>query len=313
MDYGAICHNAGHCATLLPNHRNDTSGIAPPRSHLRLNGLGVPVEYLPTEHNHARLSAVAPYVALLIAGLDLRHDLWLPDALWRDLSELLQPFRSDGSRVDGRRSHPSGLPRHLLRFPDVPRYLFGYTLVLGLNSCLYLFLTVKFTVGEFELWLFIFTLANLYLCLRELETMAIGLPKPVIAEVEESPAVEQIEKTDHEDFNEANRQRFERVEYWMQHNRDTWKDFTFNRDNLCEATGINRHLVLQALRSQGYNNIHEYINAYRIDELRRMVKYGLVRTPKDCLDAGFGSIKTARASFLRVTGESLDDFLQRKT
>lgn len=205
------------------------------------------------------------------------------------------------------------LPRHLLRFPDVPRYLFGYTLVLGLNSCLYLFLTVKFTVGEFELWLFIFTLANLYLCLRELETMAIGLPKPVIAEVEESPAVEQIEKTDHEDFNEANRQRFERVEYWMQHNRDTWKDFTFNRDNLCEATGINRHLVLQALRSQGYNNIHEYINAYRIDELRRMVKYGLIRTPKDCLDAGFGSIKTARASFLRVTGESLDDFLQRKT
>lgn len=204
------------------------------------------------------------------------------------------------------------LPRHLLRFPDVPRYLFGYTFVLGLNSCLYLFLTVKFTVGEFELWLFIFTLANLYLCLRELETMAKALPKPVRAEVEEAPAVEVIEKTDHEDFNEANRQRFERVEYWMQHNRDAWKDFTFGRDTLCDQVGINRHLVLQALRSQGYNNVHEYINAYRIDELCRMIAHGQVKSVKDCLDAGFGTLKTARASFQRVTGESLDDYLLRR-
>lgn len=201
------------------------------------------------------------------------------------------------------------LPRKLLRVPDVPGYLFGYATVLGFNSCLYLLLNVRFTVPLFELWLVVFTLANLYLCLRELETLARKLPAPVIARVDEAPAVEEIEQTDHEDFNEANRQRFERVEYWMQHNRDEWKDFTFGRERLCEATGINRHLVLQALRSQGWNNVHEYINAHRIEELRRMVARGEVRSPKDCLDAGFGSMKTARASFLRVTGESLDSYL----
>lgn len=201
------------------------------------------------------------------------------------------------------------LPKVMLRIPDVPHYLFGYATLLGLNSCLYLWLVISFTVGEFELWLVVFTLANLYICLRELETMAIHLPKPVIEAVGEAPEVNVIEQTDREDFNEANRQRFERVEFWMQHNRDAWKDFTFSRDNLCENTGINRHLLLQALRSQGYNNVHEYINAYRVEELKRLVANKQIQSMKDCMDAGFGTIKTARAAFLRVQGETLDDYL----
>ena len=201
------------------------------------------------------------------------------------------------------------LPKRMLRYAEVPGYIYGYSFALGISSCYYLWLIIKFEVWEFEIWLIFFTLVNLYLCLRELETIARALPRPVMEVVEEAPAVDEIEKTDHEDFNEANRQRFERVEFWMQHNREAWKDFTFGRDTLCDATGINRHLMLQALRSQGYNNVHEYINAYRIYELQRMVEHRQITNVKDCLDAGFGSLKTARASFLRVTGTSLDDYI----
>ena len=166
-------------------------------------------------------------------------------------------------------------------------------------------------MASFEVWLTLFTCANLYMCLRTLESLALTLPQPEIKVVEEKPAEVQEEEDEEEDFNEANLQRFQTLEYWMQHNRDAWKEYTFGRDQLCAGTGINRHLALQCVRSQGYNNIHDYINAYRIAELQRMLSHGEVNNLRDCLDAGFGTLKTARSSFEKVTGMTLDQAFEQ--
>lgn len=202
------------------------------------------------------------------------------------------------------------LPRVMLHYPQVPRYLQVYAFVLGLTSSLYVWVILRFSVTAFAVWVILFTGANLYMCLRSLESLAVKLPQPEIKIVEEQPQMDEVkEEKDEEDFNEANFQRFEGLEYWMQHNRDAWKEYTFGRDQLCMEVGLNRHLVLQCVRSQGYNNIHEYINAYRIAELQRMMSHGEISTLRDCLDAGFGTIKTARVSFERVTGRTLDEAL----
>lgn len=203
------------------------------------------------------------------------------------------------------------LPRIMLRMPDTPRYLTGYAVALGLSACIYVGVSIRFNIVFFEVWLSLFTLTNLYMFFRVLETLALGLPKPEMREVEEEPEVMEIAKTDQEDFNEANQQRFGRLEFWMQHHHDEWKSNDFGRDQLCEATGINRHLALQSLRSQGYNNVHDYINTYRIAELQRMIRYGEAKNLRECLDAGFGTVKTARNCFEKVTGETLDDFLMK--
>ena len=91
-----------------------------------------------------------------------------------------------------------------------------------------------------------------------------------------------------------------------------WLESTFGRDRLCEMTGINRHLMLQCLRSQGYNNIHDYINSYRINALKQKVKTGEIKTAADAVLVGFGSGKTARNCFERMEGMSLDDYLNRE-
>ena len=197
----------------------------------------------------------------------------------------------------------------------MPGYLRVYTTFLGFISCLYLWVILKFTVPLFEVWVILFTCANVYMCMRALETLALSLPQPAIKTMEEAPdfdATVAIEEDKEEDFNEANLRRFECLEYWMQHHRDDWKDYTFGRDQLCAGSGINRHLALQCVRSQGYNNIHEYINAYRVAELQRMISYGEILGIRDCLDAGFGTLKTARSNFERVTGKTLDEVLANK-
>lgn len=203
------------------------------------------------------------------------------------------------------------LPRTLLQHPDIPNYLAAYTIGLGLSSCIFVWLTLDYSLWLLIVWLVILTLQNLYMCFRTLETLALSLPKPEILKVETEPAAVATDEGDDEDFNEANLHRFERIEFWMQHNQEAWKDYTFGRDQLCDAVGLNRHLLLQSVRSQGYYNIHEYINTYRINELMRMIARGEVRTLGACQDAGFGTIKTARSSFEKVTGESLDSYLAK--
>jgi len=205
------------------------------------------------------------------------------------------------------------LPKELLRLPDIPNYIIGYTTALGLSSVLYIWVTVHFNIGLFELWIATFTLVNLYIGMRVLETIALNLPKPEIKNVESQPEEMDIQETELADFNEANRKRFERVEFWMQHNPQRWKDYTFGRDQLCAETSINRHLLLQSLRSQGYNNVHEYINTYRIYELVRLIDQGQLVSLRDCIDAGFGTIKTARTTYEKIIGGNLDEYLASRT
>ncbi len=199
------------------------------------------------------------------------------------------------------------LPRRLTNV-QFPRYLIGYSVALGVSAVFYAAICiVRFNLLLATTYIILLTLLNTYLCMRTLESMALELPKPTIQAVEQSPNERDLEKE--RDFNEANQKRFERVEYWMQHNVEEWKDYTFGRDQLCRHTGINRHLMLQCVRSKGYNNVHDYISFYRIAELKRMTERGEVSTLQDCLLAGFGSVKTVRNCFLRCEGASLENFL----
>ncbi len=207
------------------------------------------------------------------------------------------------------------LPRVMLRNPDTPHYLFGYAFALGLSLCIYIWLTIDYSIGHLCCWTLIFTAVNAYLCFRTLETIAIGLPLPEIIEEAEQQQIENIQdlqRQEEDDFNEANHHRFELMEQWMQHNKSAWTDFKFGRDQLCTATGINRHLMLQSVRSQGYYDIHEYISRHRIAEVQRMIRCGRATCVQDCLDAGFASTKTLRSSFEKFTGKNLDNYLRQQ-
>ncbi|MBQ7180111.1 MAG: hypothetical protein IJR87_02320 [Bacteroidaceae bacterium] len=205
------------------------------------------------------------------------------------------------------------LPRFMVRHPEVPRYLLGYCTVLGLSAVFYLVVAIVYDATLLMIYVILFTLLNMYLCLRALETMAVSLPQPVIEEVEEEVTLEAEtevqEEAKREDFNEANLQRFHRLESWMQRNPMAWKESTFGRDQLCREVGLNRHLVLQSVRSQGYNNVHDYINRYRIEELKRMILRGEVATVGESVDAGFGTVATARSCFKKMEGIRLDDYM----
>ena len=98
----------------------------------------------------------------------------------------------------------------------------------------------------------------------------------------------------------------------MQNHREEWTNNTFGRDRLCEAVGYNRHLILQCIRSQGHNNVHDYINRYRIEELKRLICKGKINTLGDTVVAGFGTVQTARSAFLKLEGISLDEYWNKK-
>lgn len=204
------------------------------------------------------------------------------------------------------------LPSKMAHKTEIPRYMKGYCLALSTVAIYYFLMSIWYSPTRVIAYLILFTLLNLYLCYRTLETIAIHLPKPVIAVVEKEPEPEAVAQAEKEDFNEANLQYFQRVEYWMQNHREEWTQTTFNRDILCEQVGLNRHLLLQCLRSQGYNDTHEYLNTYRYDELRRLIQRGKVRNLTETIDAGFGTSKTARSVFLKMSGgETLDAFLTK--
>lgn len=200
------------------------------------------------------------------------------------------------------------LPRWLTR-GEYPRYLYAYCLLLGLSAVFFLYIAFDYSPVLIAVYSIILTLLNSYLCLRVLESMALELPRPVIIEVEEAPTDEQLRQSE-DDFNEANLQRFQRMEYWMQKHPEQWTDSTFTRDILCRETGVNRHDMLQVVRSQGYNNVHDYINRYRIDELKRRIRQGHITMLNECLDVGFGTVKTVRSCFLQHEGITLDHFMQ---
>jgi AraC-like DNA-binding protein len=154
-----------------------------------------------------------------------------------------------------------------------------------------------------------------------MEILVINLPHPnikvemteeeVVVNDEQAEKDEQAELAKLADFNEMNQKRYMRVQLWMQNNKEAWKSNRFTRDKLCEETGINRQLMLQCLRSQGHNNIHEYITAYRVEELKRLIRIGEISSISDCDIVGFTAPKTARSCFERIEGKNLDEYIQQ--
>ena len=199
------------------------------------------------------------------------------------------------------------LPHRLVRHANVPRYLLGYCIALGFSVVFYTCVAIYYNTALLAIYVGLFTALNLYLMFRTLETLALQLPRPVISEVADVP--EESKEKELEDFNEANLHRFQRINFWMQNHREEWKDSTFGRDRLCQEVGLNRHLVLQSVRSQGFNNVHDYISSFRVAELKHMIARGEVKTLNDTLGAGFGTTQTVRACFLKVEGITLDEFL----
>lgn len=210
---------------------------------------------------------------------------------------------------------------HRLAFKTVfPVSLIAYIVVLLLSVILYLYTALHYHPFLLCAYMCLFTVVNFFWVCHSMETLIIKIPHPDISltpeipmesaeiAVEDSAADEQRQA----DFNEANQRRYLQVQLWMQRNRDLWTGNGFTRDRLCEETGINRQLMLQCLRSQGHNNVHDYITAYRVRELKRLVARGEVRTLADTLAVGFGSIKTARLCFERIEGTDLDSYLEQK-
>jgi AraC-like DNA-binding protein len=192
----------------------------------------------------------------------------------------------------------------------VPGYLLGYCIAMGLSVVFYTYIAIFYDLTLLAIYIVLFTVLNLYLMLRTLETLALKLPRPVISEVSEEQGTKNKEQEEY-DFNEANLHRFQQINFWMQKHREEWKDSTFGRDRLCQGVGYNRHLVLQSVRSQGFNNVHDYISSFRVAELKRMIARGEANTMSEMLDAGFGTAQTVRACFLKVEGITLDEYLKK--
>jgi len=203
------------------------------------------------------------------------------------------------------------LPRRMARHANVPKYLLGYCVAMEISVVFYTYVAIFYNLTLLAIYILLFTLLNLYLMFRTLETLALQLPRPIISEVSEvSEEQETRSRQEEEDFNEANLHRFQRINFWMQNHRDAWKDSTFGRDRLCLEVGYNRHLVLQSIRSQGFNNVHDYISSFRVAELKHMIERGEVKTLSDTVCAGFGTPQTARACFLKIEGITLDEYMK---
>ncbi len=207
------------------------------------------------------------------------------------------------------------LPRRYAKRTRVPTYLMNYTAALALTYAFYVYIALNYDPQLLCVFVFFATSLNGYMAFRTFDGVVKHLPHPGVSE--EFPLRPVVSKTasgdtgDDEDFNERNRERYLMVERWMKENRQMWMDFTFNRESLCREVGLNRQLLLQCLRSQGHNNIHDYLMLYRVKELKRLIERGEITQMNECVDAGFGAVKTARSCFEKIEGMDLDEFIER--
>lgn len=214
------------------------------------------------------------------------------------------------------------LPHRMAYKTTIPTYLVGYCTLLGLSSVLYIYVCFNYSSDGLCWYVAVFSALNLYLVFQTLDNMAHSLPLPHIdnnsytlddEETDDETVQNEAEAKREEDFNERNLHCYHRIQHWMQTHRMAWRDYTFNRDRLCEETGVNRQLMLQCLRSQGYNNVHEYLTLYRVEELKNLIKSGQLSSATECDMAGFATVKTARLCFERTYGVKLDDYIEEKT
>lgn len=202
------------------------------------------------------------------------------------------------------------LPHRLVRRMELPRDLIVYGTLLGLVSIFFVVITLQFNLVLLTIYMLLFTAVNMFLFFRILRPTVEAIKYPHFRAVEKRPTKEEITQTETEDFNEANLHRFEVMEYVMQHEKP-YCDVGFNRERLCRLAGFNRHLMLQSLRSQGYNDVHEYISRYRVAELRRLIEVGVVTDLKQVDRVGFRSQKTAALGFERYENCDLAAFLAK--
>mgnify|MGYP007069839105 CR=1 FL=1 len=203
------------------------------------------------------------------------------------------------------------LPRRLAKRTPIPGYLKGYTLLLTLSYAFYIYVSMNYKPLLLCAFVVCFTLQNFYLVFLVLMRLGQHLSQPVVSEEGASEGKKEAESRElADDFNERNLARYQTVERWMHENKTMWTDNSFNRDVLCREVGINRQLLLQCLRSQGHNNIHEYLMLYRIKELKKLIVRGEITQVSESVDVGFGAVKTARQCFERVEGMELDEFIR---
>lgn len=204
------------------------------------------------------------------------------------------------------------LPHRLIRKTDysLPTNVVSYASLLGIVQLLFVFSTIWLAYPLVLVYEVLFTAVSLMLTGCMIKANISILPYPEIHPVEAPPTLQEITQTEQEDFNAANVQRFQSIEYVMQQDKP-YVASDFNRDRLCRLSGFNRHIVLQALRSQGYNDVHDYISRYRVSELRRLIEVGEVTDVRQHECVGFRTLKTAVLAFERYEHADLQQFIER--
>lgn len=201
------------------------------------------------------------------------------------------------------------LPHRLVRSMQLPNDLIAYGGALGIVSLFFVTITIHFDLVMLTIYMVLFTLVNMFLFFRILRPTVEAISYPDFRQVENPPTKEVITQSEADDFNEANLHRFEVMEYVMQHEQP-FVDCNFNRERLCRLAGFNRHMALQSLRSQGYNDIHEYIMRYRVAELRRRIEAGEITDLKDVTEVGFRSLRSATTCFERYENQDLQVYFE---
>lgn len=252
------------------------------------------------------------YVLCLLAGSrpcqleqldDVRRNLLSGDVFLRVLSLVLSTFYVLNIIL---------LPRRLIRHSSysLPANVVSYATLLGIVQVLFVFTTIWFSYPLVMVYEVLFTAVSLMLSCCMIKQGVSERPYPEMLVVETPPTTEEIKKVEEQDFNEANVRRFESIEYAMQHDKP-FVSPDFNREALCRLSGFNRHLLLQTLRSQGYNDVHDYISRYRVSELRRLIETHAVTDVRQHEQVGFRTLKTAVLAFARYEHEDLADFIRR--
>lgn len=200
------------------------------------------------------------------------------------------------------------VPHLRLRRKSLPKNIVTYAMLLGIVQLMFVICTIRFSLPLLVVYELLFASVSVMLCGCIIKPLMQAQPYPEIKKVEVPPTNEEISVLEEEDFNEANRYRFERVEYVMQHEKP-YVSPDFNRDRLCRMSGFNRHLLLQTVRSQGYNDVHDYISRYRVKELRNLIASGIVTDLRQHDRVGFRTLKTASLAFERYEHMSLPAFL----
>lgn len=204
------------------------------------------------------------------------------------------------------------LPHRLIRKAgySLPANVVSYASLLGIVQLMFVLTSVWFSYSLIILYEVLFTAVSVMLSCCMIKANISVQPYPEIHIVDTQPTTEEIAEVEENDFNEANARRFESIEYAMQHEKP-YVSPEFNREALCRLSGFNRHILLQTLRSQGYNDVHDYISRYRVSELRRLIETHKVTDIHQHDSVGFRAMKTAVLAFERYEHEDLADFIKR--